>query len=49
MRDLVRYALPFGLLGRLAHAWLVRSDLKAIFDYRAGKVSDILGTWSVHE
>ena len=35
MRDVVRYALPFGLLGRLAHAWLVKADLEAIFDYRA--------------
>jgi ligand-binding SRPBCC domain-containing protein len=43
MRDFVRYALPFGPLGRLAHAWLVKSDLEAIFDYRAGKVADLLG------
>jgi ligand-binding SRPBCC domain-containing protein len=49
MRDLVRYALPFGLLGRFAHGWLVKSDLKASFDYRAGKVSDILGAWRAHE
>jgi len=49
MRDLVRYALPFGLLGQLAHAWLVKSDLRSVFDYRAAKVSDILGAWSAHE
>lgn len=49
MRDLVRYALPFGPLGRLAHAWLVRSELRAIFDFRGRRVSDILGTLSVHE
>jgi ligand-binding SRPBCC domain-containing protein len=49
MRDLVRYALPFGLLGRLAHAWLVKSELKAVFDYRAAKVSDILGAWCADE
>ena len=35
MRDMVRYVLPFGLLGRLAHAWVVKADLEAIFDYRA--------------
>jgi ligand-binding SRPBCC domain-containing protein len=45
MRDSVRYALPFGLLGRYAHARLVKSDLMAIFDYRAWKVSNILGSW----
>ncbi len=49
MRDVVRYALPLGPLGRLAHTWLVKSDLKAIFDCRAAKVSEILGAWSAHE
>jgi ligand-binding SRPBCC domain-containing protein len=43
MSDVVRYRLPFGFLGRLAHIWPVRSDLKAIFDYRALKVSEM---WS---
>jgi ligand-binding SRPBCC domain-containing protein len=35
MRDVVRYALPFGLLGRLAHSLFVRRDVERIFDYRA--------------
>ena len=35
MRDIVRYALPFGPLGDLAHALFVRRDLERIFDYRA--------------
>lgn len=39
MRDAVHYALPFGLLGRLAHTWPVQADLKTIFEYRSGKVS----------
>ena len=43
MRDMVRYALPFGLLGRLAHAWVVKAELNTIFDYRARKVSELLG------
>jgi ligand-binding SRPBCC domain-containing protein len=34
MRDTVRYALPFGPLGSLAHRLLVRRDLAAIFDFR---------------
>jgi ligand-binding SRPBCC domain-containing protein len=34
MRDTVRYALPLGPLGRLAHRLLVRRDLAAIFDFR---------------
>ncbi len=43
MLDVVRYALPLGPLGRLAHAWVVKRDLEAIFDYRAAKVSEALG------
>ncbi len=34
MRDTVRYGLPFGPLGALAHRALVRRDLAAIFDFR---------------
>ena len=33
--DCVRYALPLGPLGRLAHRLFVRRDLERIFDYRA--------------
>ncbi len=39
MRDLVRYALPLGALGGLAHRLLVRNDLERIFDYRAQAVA----------
>jgi ligand-binding SRPBCC domain-containing protein len=34
MRDTVRYALPFGPIGALAHRLVVRRDLAAIFDFR---------------
>jgi ligand-binding SRPBCC domain-containing protein len=34
MRDTVRYALPFGPLGGMAHRLLVKRDLERIFDYR---------------
>lgn len=34
MRDTVRYALPLGPLGEVAHRLLVRRDLAAIFDFR---------------
>ncbi len=43
MRDEVRYALPLGPVGRLAHRLAVRRDLGAIFDYRAEAVSLIFG------
>jgi ligand-binding SRPBCC domain-containing protein len=34
MRDTVRYALPLGPLGRLAHSLFVKRDLDRIFDYQ---------------
>jgi ligand-binding SRPBCC domain-containing protein len=34
MRDTVRYALPLGPLGELAHRLVVRRDLERIFDFR---------------
>jgi ligand-binding SRPBCC domain-containing protein len=34
MRDEVRYAMPFGLLGSIVHALAVRASLARVFDYR---------------
>ncbi len=34
MRDRVEYALPLGVLGRVANALVVRKQLEEIFDYR---------------
>ena len=44
IRDTVRYALPLGPLGRLAHAAFVRRDLERIFDFRRDAVVRLLGT-----
>ena len=49
MRDVVRYVLPFGLLGRLAHAVRVKPDLDAIFEYRALRISEVFGPCCDHE
>jgi ligand-binding SRPBCC domain-containing protein len=43
VRDRVRYALPLGPLGRLAHAAFVRRDLERIFDFRHEEVARRLG------
>jgi ligand-binding SRPBCC domain-containing protein len=42
MRDVVRYALPFGSLGELAHRLFVARDVEAIFDYRAQQIGELL-------
>jgi hypothetical protein len=39
MRDVVRYSLPLGPLGRAARALLVRRDLEHIFDFRRDAVA----------
>ena len=39
MRDRVRYALPLGPLGGVAHALFVRRDLRRIFDHRHAVVA----------
>jgi ligand-binding SRPBCC domain-containing protein len=43
VRDTVRYALPLGPLGRLAHCAFVRRDLERIFDFRHAEVARRLG------
>ena len=43
VRDQVRYALPLGLIGELAHRALVRRDLERIFDFRHERVARRLG------
>jgi ligand-binding SRPBCC domain-containing protein len=42
VRDLVRYALPRGRLGDLAHAAFVQRDLHQIFDFRQDAVRRLL-------
>jgi hypothetical protein len=45
MRDTVRYALPYGPVGRFAHAAFVRRDLKRIFDFRAAVLGRKADGW----
>ncbi len=40
--DRVRYSMPLGPLGRIAHATFVKRDLKRIFDYRERAVVEQL-------
>ena len=43
MVDTVRYALPLGPLGRVAHGLFVRRDLERIFAYRRLHIEQIMG------
>jgi ligand-binding SRPBCC domain-containing protein len=42
LRDQVRYALPLGPLGELAHRLFVRRDVERIFDFRHDAVAERL-------
>ena len=39
MTDVVRYRLPFGMIGRAVHALKVRRDVERIFDYRSLRIN----------
>jgi ligand-binding SRPBCC domain-containing protein len=44
MADVVRYALPLGPLGSLAHVLGVKAALAAIFDYRFARIRERFGS-----
>ncbi len=44
MQDLVHYALPYGMIGRLAAARLVRRELRHIFTFRREVLAKKFGT-----
>ena len=41
MKDIVRYRLPFGVIGRITHELMVKRILETIFDYRRDAVQSI--------
>ncbi len=45
MTDTVQYALPFGILGQLAHPILVKGKLEKIFAYRLEKLTKKFGEY----
>lgn len=46
MTDLIHYALPFSLAGRMLHALFIGSALDRIFTYRAAAVSALFSSAS---
>jgi len=41
MEDIVKYRLPFGVLGKLTHQLVVKRRIKSIFDYRKQVLEDL--------
>ncbi len=46
MTDLVRYAMPLGLLGELGHMIVVKKKLDEIFEFRRTTLIKLLGTYT---
>jgi len=49
MTDVVRYSLPFGMIGRAVHALKVRRDVEQIFDYRFKRIGKLFAGAAVEE
>ncbi|MDC7993704.1 SRPBCC family protein [Altibacter sp. HG106] len=45
MEDVVHYKLPFGIIGKWVHPWLVEPKLNEIFDYRKRALETRFGTY----
>lgn len=45
MTDIVKYELPLGFLGTIAHGLFVKNKLNHIFDYRYKKVEELFGKY----
>ena len=43
--DIVNYAVPFGLLGTIAHPLVVKNKLTAIFDHRKKALTEVFGSF----
>lgn len=43
VQDLIHYALPFGIFGRVAHVLSVRRQLNRIFEYRQSLLEEMFG------
>lgn len=46
MEDIVDYKLPMGILGQMAHPFLVKPKLKEIFEYRRKKLIELFGEFN---
>lgn len=46
MEDIINYKLPMGIIGEMAHPFLVKPKLKEIFDYRRHKLIELFGEFN---
>ena len=46
MEDIIDYKVPFGILGRMLHPFLVKPKLEAIFEFRKNKLKELFGEYT---
>jgi ligand-binding SRPBCC domain-containing protein len=44
MTDIISYQPPYGILGKLANAIIIKKKLKEIFDYRTVVIREIFNS-----
>ena len=44
MTDIVNYELPLGIIGKLAHAIIVKKEIENIFSYRKEKLNELFNS-----
>ena len=49
MDDIIDYKLPFGIIGQMAHPFLVKPKLEEIFEYRRKKLIELFGEFEEEE
>jgi ligand-binding SRPBCC domain-containing protein len=45
MEDIIHYKVPFGILGRMVHPFLVKPKLEQIFEYRKERLTELFGAY----
>jgi ligand-binding SRPBCC domain-containing protein len=45
MTDILNYAIPYGIIGRLSNRLLVGKQIKNIFDYRVKAIEELFGKY----
>ncbi|MES2427459.1 MAG: SRPBCC family protein [Bacteroidota bacterium] len=48
MTDILHYAIPYGVIGRLSNRLLVAKKIKKIFTYREKAVNELFGVFRAH-
>jgi ligand-binding SRPBCC domain-containing protein len=49
LEDIIDYKVPLGIVGQLAHPFLVKPKLEEIFNYRQQKLLELFGEYQSNE